>query len=50
MDGGACKYTVTMVHLATCMSQQKDFSLGDLCNKKFGVTAEPEVETKVLER
>ena len=50
MDGGACKYT--MVRLATCTSgnvSEKYFSLGDLRYKKFGVTAEPEVRTKVLE-
>lgn len=50
MDGGACKHT--MVRLATCTSgnvSQKHFSLGDLRYKKFGVTAEPEVRTKVLE-
>jgi protein phosphatase PTC6 len=50
MDGGTCKHT--MVCLATCMSgsvSQKHFSLGDLRYKKFGITAEPEVRTKVLE-
>lgn len=41
-----------MVRLATCTSgnvSEKYFSLGDLRYKKFGVTAEPEVRTKVLE-
>lgn len=50
MDGGACKYT--MVRQANCTSGNvsvKHFSLGDLRYKKFGVTAEPEVRTKVLE-
>ena len=50
MDGGACKHT--MVCLVTGMSgsvSQKHLSLGDLRYKKFGITAEPEVKTKILE-
>ena len=41
-----------MVRLAICTSgnvSEKYFSLGDLRYKKFGVTAEPEVRTKILE-